>query len=202
MNLKAVIVSAAVAAGTLTLISTAASAATIPHGYGPQHGPQVGYEVDNGTAWTLTDNLARAHSTGPNEGYADAGVVVGLGSVRSFTGIRATGSRNLAENIWIADGPEAYVPGTHALSAGADFDYGYQQDGGYYMTDGQYAGQTLTLAQLKADFANDQAYAWVGIDDSGTTEAGYVTSVNGRPMFDILGLVAGHGDVTAYVFGL
>ena len=109
---------------------------------------------------------------------------------------------NLAENIWIADGPEAYVPGTHALSAGADFDYGYQQDGGYYMTDGQYAGHTLTLAQLKADFANDQAYAWVGIDDSGTTEAGYVTSVNGRPMFDILGLVAGHGDVTAYVFGL
>lgn len=198
MNLKAVIASAAVAAGTLALASTAASAATTSNGYGPQ----VGYEVDNGTTWTLTDNLARAHSTGPNEGYADAGVVVGLGSVRSFTGIRATGSRNLAENIWIADGPEAYVPGTHALSAGADFDYGYQQDGGYYMTDGQYAGQTLTLAQLKADFANDQAYAWVGIDDSGTTEAGYVTSVNGRPMFDILGLVAGHGGVTAYVFGL
>ena len=202
MNFKAVIVSAAVAAGTLTLLSTAASAATIPHGYDPSHGPQVGYEVDNGTTWTLTDNLARAHSTGPNEGYADAGVVVGLGSMRSFTGIRATGSRNLAENIWIADGPEANVPGTHALSAGADFDYGYQQDGGYYMTDGQYAGQTLTLAQLKADFANDQAYAWVGIDNSGTTGYGYVTSVNGRPMFDILGLLARHGDMTAYVLGL
>jgi hypothetical protein len=195
MNLKAVIASAAVAAGAVALASTAASAATI------SRGPQVSYEVDNGTTWTLTGSLARAHSTGPDEGYADAGVVVGLGSVRNFTGIRATGSSNLAENIWIADGSEAYVPGTHALSAGADFDYGFQQAGGYYMTDGKYAGQTLTLAQLRADFGSDQAYAWVGIDNSGTTDYGYVASVNGQPVYDVVGTVAARGDVTAYVFG-
>jgi len=197
MNLKAVIASAAVAAGTVALASTAASAATTT----TAHGPQVSYEMDNGTTWTLTGSLARAHSTGPDEGYADAGVVVGLGSMRNFTGIHVAGSSNLAENIWIADGPEAYVPGTHALSAGADFDYGFQQAGGYYMTDGKYAGQTLTLAQLRADFGSDQAYAWVGIDNSGTTDYGYVASVNGRPVYDIVGTIAAHGDVTAYVFG-
>jgi hypothetical protein len=202
MNLKSVMVSAAITAGTLALASTAASAATIPHGFFPPQGLRVGYEMDNGTTWTLTDSLALAHSTGPDVGYADAGVVVPLGSVRDFTGIRATGSKNLAENIWIADGTQAYTPGTHPLSAGADFDYGFQQAGGYYMTDGTYAGQTLTIAQLQTDFGRDQAYAWVGIDDSGTTENGYVTSVNGRPMYDILGLKSGRGDVTAYVLGL
>jgi hypothetical protein len=203
MNLKAVIVSAAITAGTLALASTAASAAPIRHGFAPQQGLRVSYEVDNGTTWTLTDSPAYAHSTGPDEGYADAGVVVPLGSVQDFAGIRATGSQNLAENIWIADGPEAYVPGTHPLSAGADFSYGFQQaGGGYYMTDGEYAGQTLSLAQLKADFGSYQAYAWVGIDDSGTTAYGYVTSVNGRPMYDLLGLKSGRGDVTAYVLGL
>jgi hypothetical protein len=203
MNLKAVMVSAAITAGTLALASTAASAAPIPHGPALRQGLRVSYEVDNGTTWTLTDSLFQAHSTGPDLGYADAGVVVPLGSVQDFTGIRATGSRNLAENIWIADGTDAYVPGTHALSGGANFDYGFQQaGGGYYMTDGTYAGQTLTLAELKSDFGGDKAYAWVGIDDSGTTEYGYVTSVNGWPMYDVLGLKSGHGDVTAYVLGL
>jgi hypothetical protein len=205
MNLKTIIASAAVAAGTVALTSTAAFAAPASPaspGSGPRPGGhQVSYEVDNGTTWTLTPNLRRARSTGPEKGYADAGVVVSLGSLRHFAGIRATGSKNLAENIWIADGPEAYVPGTHALSAGADFDYGFQQAGGYYMTDGKYAGQTLTLAQIRADFGRDQGYAWVGIDNAGSTEYGYVTSVNGRPVRDIFGLEAGAGRVTAYVLG-
>jgi hypothetical protein len=203
MNLKAVMVSAAITAATVALASTAASAAALPHRPAPQPRLQVGYEVDNGTTWTLTDSLAQAHSTGPQAGYADAGVVVPLGPVLDFTGIRATGSQNLAENIWIADGPQAYLPGTHPLSTAADFDYGFQQAGDtYYRTDGQHAGQTLTLAELKADFGGYQAYAWVGIDDSGTTGYGYVTSVNGRPLYNIVGVKSGRGDVTAYVLGL
>lgn len=201
MNLRAITISAAVAAGTLALASTAALAAPSSTSQAPRyHGAKISYEVDNGTSWTLTGNLDRARSAGPDKGYADAGVVVALGSMRQFNGIRSTGSKNLAENIWVADAPGAYVPGTHALSAGAGFDYGFQQANGYYMTDGKYAGKILTVAQLRQDFAPYQAYAWVGID-SGATEYGYVTSVNGHPVYDILGLEFGGGNATTYVLG-
>lgn len=115
--------------------------------------------------------------------------------------MHVTGSLNLAENIWITDGSEATVPGTHVLSAGVKFDYGLGQSGGWYMTgkaDG-YNGQILTAAQVRKDFAGDQIWAWAVIDDSGTTSYGYVTSVNGHQADPILGLEAQGGKVTAYV---
>ena len=40
------------------------------------------------------------------------------------------------------------------------------------MDSGPYAGQTLTLAQVKTDFAGRSVLAWVGIESSGTVRNG------------------------------
>jgi hypothetical protein len=154
-------------------------------------------ETDNGTTWTLHPGQLGA-STGTQAGYADVGEVVPLGSVATFGGITATGSANLSENIWITDGSEATVPGTHQLSTPVNFSYGFQQPGDtYYMDSGSYAGQTLTLAQVKTDFAGHSVAAWVGIDSAGTADNGYIISVNGRPLPAVLGIVPSGGKVTA-----
>jgi len=204
--MRRIVVTAALAAAALAGTAGAASAASshpAAGAFGYRQGT-VAYEADNGTAWTLSDHAGaggRVSDSGTEAGYADAGLVVDLGPAADFTGIQATGSLNLAENIWITDGSEATVPGTHALSAGVNFDYGLGQSGGWYMTGktDKYNGQTLTDAQVRQDFAGYQVWAWVGIDDSGTTSYGYVTSVNGHRADAILGLEAQGGDVTAYV---
>src|SRR5215469_10037677 len=155
-------------------------------------------EVDNGTTWTLFPGPLGT-SSGTSAGYVDAGEVVWLGPAASFAGITAKGSANLSENIWITDGSEATVPGTHQLSAPVNFSYGFQQAGDtYYVDSGPYAGQTLTLAQIKADFAGDNVLAWVGIESSGTADHGYIISVNGRPLPAVLGIVPSGGKVTAF----
>lgn len=156
---------------------------------GPQgpRGPQgslVNYEIDNGTDWALANMpLALANS---NKGYEDAGVVVDLGPVSDFAGITATGSGPLRDNIWITDGGEAFSPGLHALSDAVDFTYGFDNgDGTFYMSTGGHAGQTLTIDQIKADYAGFEAYAWVGVTSDGTaTVTGHVQSVNGTAVKD------------------
>jgi Ca2+-binding RTX toxin-like protein len=198
---------------TIAAIATAALAVTVgAASAAPAHPAEqrsawpgtVAFEVDNGTTWTLADRTShegRLSSSGPEQGYADAGVVVDLGPAADFTGITITGSQNLAENIWITDGSQATVPGTHPLSSPANFDYGLGVTGGWYMTGKPDAwnAKTLTAAQIRSDFAGYQVWAWVGIDDSGTTDYGYVTSVNGHRASAILGLEEAAGSVTAYV---
>ena len=155
-------------------------------------------ETDNGTTWTLYPGQLSA-STGTQAGYADAGEVVSLGPIASFDGVTAKGSADLSENIWVTDGSEATVPGTHQLSTPVNFSYGFQQPGDtYYMDSGPYAGQTLTLAQVKTDFAGHNVLAWVGIDSAGTADNGYIISVNGRPLPAVLGIVPSGGKVTAF----
>ena len=155
-------------------------------------------EADNGTTWTLYPGQLGA-STGASVGYADAGEVVWLGPAASFGGITAKGSANLAENIWITNGSEATVPGTHQLSAPVNFSYGFQQTGDtYYMDSGPYAGQTLTLAQVDTDFAGSDVLAWVGIQSPGTAASGYITSVNGQLVPALLGIASSGGKVTAF----
>lgn len=196
---------AAIAAAALAVTAGAASAAPSRREVRWFARPgTVAYEVDNGTTWTLAEGTGRGgrlSSTGPEKGYADAGVVVDLGPARDFTEIKVTGSRNLAENIWITDGSQATGPGTHSLSSPANFDYGLGVAGGWYMTGKPDAwnGRTLTAAQIRRDFAGYQVWAWVGIDDSGTTGYGYVTAVNGHRANAILGLEESGGSVTAYV---
>ena len=140
---------AAVLAATITIAGAGISAASASASPLPAHSASalpVRAETDNGTTWTLYPGQLGA-STGTQAGYADAGEVMSLGSVASFGGITAKGSANLSENIWITDGSEATVPGTHQLSTPVDFSYGFQQPGDtYYMDSGPYAGQTLTLA--------------------------------------------------------
>lgn len=204
--MRKIIVTAALAVVALAVTAGTASAASshpASHAFGSRPGT-VAYEADNGTTWTLADHTGpggRVSDSGAEAGYADAGVVVDLGPAADFTGVHVTGSLNLAENIWITDGSEATVPGTHVLSAGVNFDYGLGQSGGWYMTgkaDG-YNGQILTAAQVRTDFAGDQIWAWAGIDDSGATSYGYATSVNGHQADAILGLEAQGGKVSAYV---
>jgi hypothetical protein len=91
------------------------------------------------------------------------------------------------------------VPGTHQLSASVNFSYGFQQPGDtYYMDSGPHAGQTLTLAQVQADFAGYDVLAWVGIESPGTADHGYITSVNGQAVPAMLGIVPSGGKVTAF----
>jgi len=203
--MRKTIMTVAIAAAALAGTAGAAAAAPAhPAGQRVSWPGAIAYEADNGSTWTLADRTragGRVNSTGPAEGYADAGVVVDLGPAADFTGVNPDGSLNLAENIWITDGSQATVPGTHPLSSPANFDYGLGESGGWYMTGKADAwnGKTLTDAQIRSDFAGYQVWAWVGIDDSGTTEYGYLTSVNGHRADAILGLEASGGNVTAYV---
>jgi hypothetical protein len=193
MTGKIAIKIAAVLVAAITITGAGISAASASTSALP-----VRAETDNGTTWTLYPGQLGV-STGTNVGYADAGEVVSLGPAASFAGITAKGSANLAENIWITDGSQATVPGTHKLSAPVNFSYGFQQPGDtYYMDSGPYAGQTLTLAQVKTDFAGHNVLAWVGIDSPGTADNGYITSVNGQPVPAVLGIVTSHGKVTAF----
>jgi hypothetical protein len=188
----------AVLAAAIAVSGAGISAASASASASPLPTLPVRAEVDNGTTWTLYPSQLGA-SSGTNAGYADAGEVVSLGSVASFGGITAKGSANLAENIWITNGSEATVPGTHELSTPVNFSYGFQESGDtYYMDSGPYAGQTLTLAQVKSDFAGFDVLAWVGIESSGTADSGYITSVNGQSVPAVLGIVPLAGKVTAF----
>jgi hypothetical protein len=83
----------------------------------------LGYEVDNGTNWSLA-GMPVALATSPTTSYEDAGVVVDLGPATQFNGITVAGSNNLVDNVWISNGPSAYSFGTHLLTDTPDFTYG------------------------------------------------------------------------------
>jgi hypothetical protein len=145
---------------------------------GPR-GPVANYEVDNGSSWALGNMPLALPNAGA--GYEDAGVVVDSGPAAAFDGITIKGSGPLVDNVWITDGSEAFTPGLHSLSSTPDFSYGFDNgDGTFYMTDGAYAGQTLTVAEIDSDFAGYEAYAWVGVTSDGTASvSGHVSSVDG-----------------------
>jgi Collagen triple helix repeat (20 copies) len=149
---------------------------------GPQ-GSVANYEVDGGSSWALANMpLALPNANG---GYEDAGVVIDVGPASSFNGITATGSGPLKDNVWITDGSEAFSPGLHPFATDhPDFSYGFDNgDGTFYMTSGPHASETLTLAQIRSDFAGYEAYAWVGVTSDGTaTVTGHITSVNGTDL--------------------
>lgn len=159
-------------------LATAASASARPAVTGP-----FNYEVDTGGSWWLSNTPTSEPGTAG--GYADAGVVVDVGSFSSLPGITVTGSGPLADNLWISDGTdEAAIPGgPHSLSSGVDFAYGFDNhDGTYYMASGHFAGQTVALADLQAYYSGAEAFAWVGVLGNGTsTVTGHVVKVNGAP---------------------
>ena len=82
-----------------------------PGGTGPRQGSLFNYSVNDGTSFALS-NMPLALKNTAN-GYEDAGIVVDIGPISDFAGITATGSGPLVENLWITDGPGAYVPGLH-----------------------------------------------------------------------------------------
>jgi hypothetical protein len=161
---------AAAVATPLVMSAGAASAST----------SGLNYEVDDGVSWSLSASPSNL-SAPVQSTYADAGVVADIGQASSFNGISFTGSGPLADNIWIGNGAEAYTPGTHLLSDGADFSYGFDNGNGtFYMASGTHAGQTLTVSDINTDFAGSEAYAWVGVVYTGTNVSGTVTSINGQ----------------------
>ncbi len=175
---------------------TGATGATGPQGAKGDQGPAglfLAYEVDNGGNWALGGMpLALANA---GKGYEDAGVVVDLGPVSQFTGINATGSSNLKDNVWISDGPSAYSFGEHSLSTPADFTYGADNGNDtYYMVTGAHQGENLAPADIVNDYSGYEAYAWVGITSNGTdTATGNVTKVNGaavKAAFTLTGVTA------------
>lgn len=153
---------------------------------GPQ-GSLVNYEVDNGTAWALS-NMPNALKNA-NGGYEDAGIVVDLGPASSFDGVTFTGSSNLIDNIWITDGGEAFTSGYHLFSDGqADFSY-YSDNGGgtWSPLDAKAAsnGGILSTADIASTYAGYEVYAWVGATSDGTsTVTAHIASVNGTAVND------------------
>lgn len=152
---------------------------------GPQgpRGSLANYEVDGGSSWALS-NLPLALPNA-NGGYEDAGVVADIGPVSGFSGITANGTGPLKDNIWITDGSEAFSPGLHPFASDhPDFSYGFDNgDGTFYMTSGPHAGETLTISEIRTDFAGYEAYAWVGVTSDGSaTVTAHIATVNGTPV--------------------
>jgi hypothetical protein len=152
------------------------------------------YEFDNGTSWTLQKNTAAIKTSLPvGTTYADAGVVLDMGSLAGLSAspgsspFTLSGSSGLADNIWISNGPsEANTPGTHPLTNPIDFAYGFDNhDGTFYMTSGTLEGQTVSLATLQSTYPNAEAYVWAGyvFDGSNYTGKGdsaiHINAVNG-----------------------
>src|SRR5437763_11516359 len=102
-------VAATVAAASVTAIGTpAAASASAAHHPGRDSLRSVRYEADNGTTWTLSNRPLT--STGKSAGYADAGVVVGLGITgKDYNGVTVHGFGPLATNLWFGDGSQAYL---------------------------------------------------------------------------------------------
>ena len=194
---------------------TGATGSTGPQGPAGISQAKVMTEVNNGTEFTLSsapDLADTSSSTSPS--YADAGVVVNLGSLGSLTpaSLDYTGGDGLIENIWIGDGPETSTSGTYPQSStgyplsSADFCYGKGGTAGYsgfYMLGSSSAcgsayGQTLSLAQIQSDFpSNLEAYAWLGVD---SLTAQTVQAVDGQTINATVGIEANsNGSWTPYV---
>jgi hypothetical protein len=148
-----------------------------PGGSGPRQGSLFDFSVNDGTSFALSNMPLALKNTA--KGYEDAGIVVDIGPISDFAGITATGSGPLVENLWITDGPGAYVPGLHV--GAVDFSYGFDQhDGTYRMFGKTHNDVILTIAQIKAEFAGYEAYAWVGLQSNGVeTKTAHISSVNG-----------------------
>jgi hypothetical protein len=149
-----------------------------PGGTGPRQGSLFNYSVNDGTSFALSNMPLALKNTA--KGYEDAGIVVDIGPIAGFAGITATGTGPFVENLWITDGPGAYVPALHPPGP-TDFSYGFQQPNGTYRMFGpKYNDVFLTIAQIKAAFTGYEAYAWVGLQSNGVeTKTAHVASVNG-----------------------
>lgn len=161
-----------------------------PRGPAGVDAPTWRSEVDNGAEFALSKG-ALGDTSAPGATYADAGIVVDIGSTDNLTaasfayeGTSSAGS--LDENVWIGNGAQASTPGIYSLD-NVDFCYGlgtsstptsFQMNAGC----GADAGKTLTIDEIKADFPGLEAYAWVGVTgpaDTGSV-SGHVASAGGQ----------------------
>jgi hypothetical protein len=191
--------------------STGPAGARGPQGpAGPQGPGAPAYltEVDNGTEYALSGSPHLADTSKAGATYSDAGVVVDVGQTSalteldiSFAGTISSGT--LDENIWVENGPQATTPGVYSLTGGADFCYGLGADysGGVptsfeMQADcGAFAGQTLSLSQVAADFPNLEAAVWVGVVSSGGAVTADIDSVDFKSINVSAGVMASSSGV-------
>jgi hypothetical protein len=165
-----------IAGSALAAVAVGASLALFASGAGAS-ASTIGYEVDNGTTWTLSNSPANLSAPAASATYGDAGVVVDLGPASAYSGAPVVGSNNLAENIWLGDNPEASADGTHQLSDPVQFSYG-PIDQTFWT--GPQASKPSTVDYIRT-LGNTEVYAWVGVVSNGTTSvSGVVNSVNGQ----------------------
>jgi hypothetical protein len=163
-------------------------------------------EVDNGAEFATSTSPSLGDTSASAATYADAGALQDIGTVGqlSAAALAFTGGSGLAENIWIGDGPEASTPGIYKLSD-VDFCYGLGASGdtSFQMQSGcgTYAGQTLSVSQIAADFpASLEAYAWVGVVSSGSAvPATTVSTIDGKTVNLSVGIGASGSVLTPYV---
>lgn len=188
---------------TVAAVLAAAVGTTLAMSAGPASASasRLNYEVDDGVSWTLSTGPSSLSAAVQSSSYADAGVVADIGLADSFTGITATGTGPLQINVWIGDDAQAYTSGTHLLSDGVDFSYGFTNSAGsYWMASGPYVGQTLTSADIQANFVGDEVYAWVGVVYTGSDVTGVVNTINGASTSHRgVGVTDKDGVLTAYV---
>ena len=199
--------------------ATGATGKTGPQGPAGISQAKVMTEVNNGTELTLSSAPDLADTTGSSPSYADAGVLVNLGTLGSLTpaSLDYTGGSGVIENIRIGDGPQTSTPGIYPQSTNGpgpmpsvDFCYGTGGTQGYsdfYMLGspsacGSEYGQTLSLAQIQSDFpSNLEAYAWLGVDSTTDNETQQtVQTVDGQTINATVGIEAdSNGSWTPYV---
>lgn len=191
---KLITIAAAVAGAAIFAVPAVANAKTTTSN-------SLSYEFDNGAGFVLQKNTAALNTTyQPTNNYSDAGIVVDLGLLANLpsTGITATGSGAIAENIWLGDGSEAYTPGSYAFPA--NFSYGFETangSGSFYMTDGTLAGSTVSVADLQAAYpGTTEVYAWVGVVYGGSSVSGSVSAVNGHATGNRTASFTNNGDGT------
>jgi Collagen triple helix repeat (20 copies) len=158
---------------------------TGPQGATGQQGPPgLGFlpyrsEVNNGQEFAVSQSgsLADTSSTSPTS--AESGIVVDDGPAANLTlpdfAVTVSGG-TVTQNVWIGNGPQAATDGIYPTS-GTDFCSGVGADYNannvptkFLMQSscGTYGGDTLTIAQIAADFSGLEAYTWAGVTSTGS----------------------------------
>jgi hypothetical protein len=201
--------------------ATGPAGATGPQGPAGPAGPQgpagagakFWTEADNGAEWTLSPSANLGDTSASGATYADAGVVVDLGTLGNLTtsDLAYSGGTGLGENLWIGNGPEASTPGVNLFSSepnGADFCYlSNNGDGTFSALDQNcdnagLSGGSITLSQIQAAFPGSfEAYAWVGVETSSNAAVSpaAIKTVDGVTVGETVGIGDTSDVLTPYI---
>jgi hypothetical protein len=169
-------------------------------------------EVNNGQEFAVSQSGALADTSSTSPTYSDSGIVVddGLASNLTSSDFDVTATGSVTQNVWIGNGPQAATDGIYPMSStdfcyglGADYSGGVPTKFSMQSSCGTYGGDTLSIAQIAADFTGVEAYTWAGVVNNGSNEVGPVTvsAVGAQSgLSATIGILAnGDGSLTPYV---